>query len=248
MPVEAPTPRRPLPTPPTTRYPASYGPSSTIRPPSSAQVGSNAPGQAYGAGAEGPPTSSHWIPYQSPTVARGSTFFVGSGTQRLLPLGVEPRTKRPPLPPIPTMATPASPPVFTPSTTYSPPLSPKALPAGARALPPTPALPRATQTKVPIGTSSSIMVHSGFWNILAATGSRFYSVAPAFPATLGEEGGDRLDSGYLNLGGGVANGSAGRQPTPMAQRRGITSPTLVGEVTRKKRVSIDMIGRPGGFT
>lgn len=248
MPVEAPTPRRPLPIPPTTRYPASYGPSSTIRPPMSGQMSSNAPGQLYGAGAEGPPTSTHWIPYQSPTVARGSTFFVGSGTQRLPELEANTRKQRPPLPPIPTASTPALPPVFTPSTTYSPPLSPKALPAGARALPSTPALPRPTQTKVPIATSSGIMVHSGFWNILAATGSRFYSAAPAFPATLGEEGGDQLDSGYLNLGGGVANGTAGRQLAPMSQRRGITSPALVSEVTRKKRVSIDMIGRPGGFT
>lgn len=241
--------RPPLPTPPPLPnrlpYPNSYGPSSTIKP--QKPVGSQSPPQnAHAAfpypNASGPPPN-EWIPYASPTIGRGSTFFVGgSGTQLYAP-------KRPPLPtpppqksPSPTANAPLPP--FTSRTAYSPPHSPQRLPPGAMPSRSPPQQTTAT-TKVPLSTTSSIMVHSGFWNILSATGSRFYGAAPAFPATLGEED---FDGEYLGLGDGQqGGGQQGGRAALATDRRGVTSPALAGEVARKKRISIDMIGRPGNF-
>lgn len=233
--------RPPLPTPPSANrlpYPNSYGPSSTFKP----QKPVSSPQNAHAAfpypsltSGPPPPPPHDYIPYASPTIERGSTFFVGgSGTQLYAP-------KRPPLPIPPSPNSSPSPPAppFTSSTAYSPPSSPQRLPPGAMPSrsppPPTPAT-----TKVPLSTSSSIMVHSGFWNILSATGSRFYSAVPALPATLGE---DDVDGGYL----GLAEGQQGGRTVLARERRGVTSPALAGEVTRKKRISVDMIGRPGNF-
>ena len=122
-----------------------------------------------------------WIPY-SPPQSRGSTFFVptGSGSQRLgnptprsplanstfrpqsILLPSSPVTQDPfPLPPVPSPH----------NITYAPAPSPSRLPPGAR-----PSPPLASQTKLPLAQSSSIMLHSGFWDLLSAAtarGSRF---------------------------------------------------------------------------
>ncbi|GAA5903993.1 hypothetical protein JCM6882_003795 [Rhodosporidiobolus microsporus] len=195
------------------------------------------------------------IPYASPP--RGSTFFVsGSGTQRLGGSGRA--TTRPPLP-IPPMTTPNGPPLrpaqlppsFTPRTSYSPPTRPGAFPAGAQPLPLpgqpsviTSSHPPAT-TKVPLATSSTILLHAGFWDLLAATGSKFYSPSK------------------LQARVGVANGA----PTPwtpasgdsdpfareMGAQMGVTTPVVANAAVaaagakKKKRISVDMVGRPQQF-
>ncbi|KAK4702158.1 hypothetical protein P7C70_g4069, partial [Phenoliferia sp. Uapishka_3] len=254
---------RPLPTPPTTSnarlpYPNSYGPSSTIKPQKP-----NAH-EAYQYGVQG----TDWVPYNAPS-GRGSTFFVsGSGTQRLG--GGEPGVggggKRKPLPiplsrpstvPVPSpipigQPTKSKPPKFTPQTAYSPPSSPQRLPPGA--MPPSrrpiqpssppPASPRAYQTKMPIGTGSSVMVHSGFWQILAATGSRFVGQTPSFPPGFD----DGLPAGGSGAGGALEMFSQRERMVggEMGARRGATAPEIGGK--GRKRLSVDMIGRPGGFT
>ncbi|KAM0752692.1 kinase-like protein [Meredithblackwellia eburnea MCA 4105] len=153
-------------------------------------------------------------------------------------------------------------PQFTPSQqAASPSTSPQRLPPGAR--PPYTALAHQNQsipnreqpiqTKMPLSTTSSVMVHSGFWQILAATGSRFLGVAPAFPNDLDglpmggvSEGLEMFDSKDKNAAGPPS-------PSPLSQgmqgRRGVTAPTMMGVEGRpsRKRVSIDMVGKPGNF-
>lgn len=249
--------RPPLPTPPaaTPRVPHTYGPSSTIlRTPASPNAHDAYPYQSP-AVIPTTPQPELWIPY-APAQTRGSTFFVrGSGTQaREAPQQSRPRITTAARPPLPTPQA-QKPLPFTSSTSFSPPTSPRALPAGAspshaapaiapqklparRVPPPSHSPPVANSTattKVPLASYSSILVHSGFWNILAATGSRFYGAPPGRVE-------DTFDQGYLGLNAGAAKGPIGDS------RRAVTSPVVCGnEAVRKKRVAVGMIGRPTGF-
>lgn len=213
---------------------------------------------------------SNWHPYATPTTARGSFFVSGSGTQRLassnavntnVNSSIRPRLQREPLP-LPTndaRSANSQPPQFTDQTSYSPPRFPQAFPPGAMPLPnnqrprriqnqyqhpgapsPPPGLP----TKVPLATSSSIMVHSGFWQILQATGSRFVSgVAPAFVG--GEVG--FSDSSYGASGYGAHLPMPGGLGRP-AVKGSMGQSTGEGGSKKGRRISVDMISNPVSFT
>jgi len=97
--------------------------------------------------------------------------------------------------------------------------------------------PAARLTHLPVSHSSNILVHSGFWQLLSTTGSRFLATAvPAFPDELAsagdayaeEEG--RVDYRAKTAGPGVGG-----------------KDFRVGGGGRDK-VRKGMIGRPGGFT
>ena len=247
--------RPPLPTPPggVPRVPHTYGPSSTIlRAPASPNAHEAYPYQ-QAATPTAPPQPELWIPY-APAQTRGSTFFVrGSGTQSPTAQAARQRVSTATRPPLPTPKV-QKPLPFTSSTSFAPPTSPRALPAGAspshasqptsppklpprRIAPPShgPPVANSATTKVPLASYSSILVHSGFWNILAATGSRFYGAPPGRVE-------DTFDQGYLGLNAGASKGPIGDT------RRAVTSPVVSGnEAVRKKRVGVGMIGRPTGF-
>lgn len=113
---------------------------------------------------------------------------------------------------------------------------------GPRPQPPSkiiaPPSPVATPTRLPFIQSSSILVHSGFWNILAATGSRFYGMTGGniLPQPVVDDREDVFDEGYLGL-------------KAAESRRAVTNPTSINAAVavQKKRVSIDQIGRPREF-
>ena len=196
-------------------------------------------------GGRAPPDPFDWSLSQQQHDApdsRGGTFFVsGSGTQRL---GAAPA--RPGLAfaqDAPTFARheqqPQQLPTFNDNTSYSPPRTPQQLPPGARPLPtppqrqaPKPSSPSPPSTRIPLATSSSILLHSGFWQILSASGSRFLTsapspavVAPQFPPGFGED----LERPYLPSP--VRQGPAGKQ----------------SNLKKNKRISVDMVGSPRGF-
>lgn len=172
-------------------------------------------------------------------------------------------------------------PQFTETTSYSPPTSLGAFPPGARpgygatlrrfpnddqattrARAPfgdavnSPPAGTAT-TKVPLGGSSSILLHAGFWDLLSATGSRFLSPvgaatgAPPFPANLGET--DSFDRGYLGLKPGNGEMASRRVVTGVqgglggVQSAAATAASKQGALKKKKRVSVDMVGKPKEF-
>ncbi|GAA6028372.1 hypothetical protein JCM8097_006999 [Rhodosporidiobolus ruineniae] len=232
--------RPPLPTPPAS-------PPTVRAQPAAQPISLTAHEQLYGA-----PTPSH-IAY-SPRPPRGSTFFVsGSGTQRLASPAAAPASRRPPLP-VPPMQGPPPPAQasFSPTSSYAPPTSPGQLPPGARPLP-LPGQPSAfastsptaatATTKVPLATSSSVLLHAGFYDILAAAGSRLYSPSKLRPAVVNgpatpwsPEGGSGSGSDPFaremgGFGGMAAPGGAG----------------VVAAAKRKKRISVDMVGRPQEF-
>lgn len=233
LPVPPQKPRPPLPRPPLPPPPqrATYGPSSSFLPRSD-------PEPLLPSRAIAPDT---WIPYVQPTVGRGSTFFVGGsgtlGARRdarplVLPPGYGGAAMGPARPSGPNFAAVADAPPPSPVTGWMPggmrtpssprPLNPISERASSRAHGPTsPSLPTVT-TKVPLASSSSILVHSGFWNILAATGSRFYGSPLAL-----------VDNDVDPVAGGA--------------RRAVTSPILGSEAVRKKRISVNMISKPAGF-
>lgn len=99
-------------------------------------------------------------------------------------------------------------------------------------------------TRLPLA-NSSIMIHSGFWNILSATGSRFLGAAPAFTSPLGGEGGyDDIRGVRTSMGPENPLNTVGEGP-----RRGATTPTVSGgDISRKKRISVDQISKPTDFT
>ncbi|GAA5867355.1 hypothetical protein JCM1840_002105 [Sporobolomyces johnsonii] len=189
-----------------------------------------------------------WIPYVSAGPRRGSTYFVsGSGTQRLgsgtargrMPLPIIPDTLRGNGPPFSAQAPP-----FDRTLSYAPAAAPGPLPPGARSPPASPPLAFqqpatfASQptTKVPLSGSSSILLHAGFWDLLAATGPGLY------------------DNSRI---GGVANGAAmsfspqaatatgGRESDPLAREMAARMAEREGK--KKKRISIDMVGQPQKF-
>ncbi|GAA5895234.1 hypothetical protein JCM8208_005943 [Rhodotorula glutinis] len=156
----------------------------------------------------------------SPTAPpRGSTFFVGRTTaQRPLPrVGGGLRGPRP-LPTTPARSTVA---------VSSDPLAPA--PAPRPYAPSSPAVPTST---IPLPSSSGILVHGGFWDLLAATGSRFYSPS-------------RLEMAVAN-GAGTPSTPAVLGQDPFAREMGAAAgPTRTAR--QKKRVSVDMISRPRDF-
>lgn len=92
-------------------------------------------------------------------------------------------------------------------------------------------------THLPMSHSSNILVHSGFWQLLSTTGSRFMSTAvPAFPEELGAGGDPYAEAeGRVEYGtGGRVGGGGGRD-------------FKVGG-GGKDKVRKGLIGRPGGFT
>ncbi|BGP55589.1 hypothetical protein JCM8202v2_003194 [Rhodotorula sphaerocarpa] len=92
-----------------------------------------------------------------------------------------------------------------------------------------PATPTAATTILPLAQSSRILVHSGFWNLLASTGSRFLGPAGASATARPTESGDQTPplTPVFDKSGGIAGNQAAR-PQP-------------------KRFSVDMIGRPQSF-
>ncbi|SGY23478.1 BQ5605_C019g08943 [Microbotryum silenes-dioicae] len=208
--------------------------------------------------------------FSSGTIDDGarSTFFVGqqlaqgstSLAHRALPN--IPRTQRnnaPPLPSIPTVrgcavTLPPSPP--PPSTI---PVRPEvSATANARVTKPplkdeTTVLHRAYESplsitrtsNIPLAASSSILVHSGFWDLLAATGSRLYNplsriVGPGLTLAPSAFGGGSIQEwdqgGYRRL-----NYQA---PLPPEMQRGPNG----GGLRKVKGVHKGLIGRPEGFT
>lgn len=97
----------------------------------------------------------------------------------------------------------------------------------------------ASATRLPLAQSSAILVHSGFWNILAATGSRFYSAAIPGVESGSSKLGDVVDRGYLGLKGNADT---------VVERRAVTSPGLgPSALIQRKDISVGMIGQPTQF-
>ncbi|GAA5833459.1 hypothetical protein JCM9279_001531 [Rhodotorula babjevae] len=91
---------------------------------------------------------------------------------------------------------------------------------------------------VPLPSSSGILVHGGFWDLLAATGSRFYSPS-------------RLEMGVVN-GVGTPSTPTAAAPDPFAREMAAAASTAraagpVRMTRQKKRVSVDMISQPRDF-
>ncbi|BGP16554.1 hypothetical protein JCM10213v2_004556 [Rhodosporidiobolus nylandii] len=235
--------RSPLPTPPASPP--------VQRVPGAAGAASNSPMQPLNAhqalygqlGASSPPL--HPIPYAAP--ARGSTFFVsGSGTQRLGSGTARAGARQPlPTPPMTANAPSSSPaqasPTFDPQTSYAPPSSPGALPPGAQPLPlpgqpsvlrsPLSTSPPPATTKVPLATSSSILLHAGFYDLLAATGSRFRTL-----------GGVGVANGPLATPSTAWSGGSGSGGVdPFARAAGAAAAV---EKKKNRRISKDIIGAP----
>ncbi|GAA5975738.1 hypothetical protein JCM11641_005855 [Rhodosporidiobolus odoratus] len=247
--------RPPLPTPPTSprvqRVPGALPPPSSPRilPPM------NAHQALYGQSPSSPPYPFS-IPYAQPT--RGSTFFVsGSGTQRLTG---STRTRQPlPMPPMTVGATDGPPnsaqaflPTFLPRASYAPPATAGPLPPGAQPLP-LPGQPSAfaqtsqtspppPATKVPLAASATILVHSGFWDLLAATGSRFNGAQSRFRAA-------GVANGPLPTPSSPLSGSGESDPFARLAVAGGAGATVgaTQQAKKKKRISVDMIGRPKEF-
>ncbi|BGP24983.1 serine/threonine protein kinase Cbk1 [Rhodotorula toruloides] len=149
-----------------------------------------------------------WIPYSPPL--RGSTFFIGGN--RIVKIGGASRQggnqdarQRPPLP--------------------QPPIASRQIP---RFPPPAPLSATnnesRTSTTMPVAQSSSILVHLGFWDLLAATGSRFYS--------------QNLRTTVANDVGVPASSPDLRAVEAVEQRQGLK---------QKKRLAVDMVGVPQNF-
>ncbi|GAA6050332.1 hypothetical protein JCM3770_002967 [Rhodotorula araucariae] len=192
------------------------------------------------------PDAAFFVPYATPP--RGSTFFVsGSGTARLGG-AARPALRGPrPLPSPPTRTRAQASPLTRHVTTPSPPVHHVPIPAPSSLRPgalPDP-LPWASApiSKVPLPSSSGILVHSGFWDLLAATGSRFYSPS-------------RLRMGVANgAPKPFSPGTPGSGSDPFAREMG-AAPQLAGDAgaraavraaKQKKRIIVDMIGRPKDF-
>ena len=163
------------------------------------------------------------ISYTAPP--RGSTFFVGrtAAQSRLPQVGGALRGPRP-LPTTPARSTVA---------VSSDPLAPSPSPR-----PYAPSAPAIPTSIIPLPSSSGILVHGGFWDLLAATGSRFYSPS-------------RLEMGVVN-GGTSPSAAAGAAPNPFAREMAAeVAARRAGPagraVRQKKRVSVDMISRPRDF-
>lgn len=231
-------------------------------------------GAASGGGAQ---AEADWLasPQAGAAGAWGETYFVpvGSGTQRLGGATSRPAlggmlagdARSPPTSP----RFEAQQPQFTERTSYSPPSAPQQLPPGAR--PPLPSPPMLAQnsssspssqqpfnqpsspaqqarskagqatTKVPLPTSSSILLHDGFWQLLSATGSRFLAAAPSPPAVVAP-----------TFPPGFGSEPSSLLPYQQQERRAQTAPAAPGlrgqqALKKKKRVSVDMVGKPKGF-
>lgn len=95
-------------------------------------------------------------------------------------------------------------------------------------------------TRIPLATSSSILLHNGFWDLLSATRSRFLAPEPPLTSTA-------RASGQLTppgLGRTVANDGALLSNTAAMHISGGGKKGAIDELKKVKRVSVDMIGRP----
>ncbi|GAA6063330.1 hypothetical protein JCM10212_003916 [Sporobolomyces blumeae] len=113
-----------------------------------------------------------------------------------------------------------------------------------------------TSTKVPIGQSSSIMLHSGFWDLLSATGSRFYSPSRITQRALGARERAKGLVETERVGRGIA--SAPRNPKAPVEGgkplvgvgvggTGLGSNDAETGMRKPKRISVDMVGHPKAF-
>lgn len=255
MDAQPPPTRKPLPAPPSSAFPPSGSPNLPSPTATAYEALYGDMHQCPPSAALGSPPPVEWRSTSMRGGPGGGTFFVsGSGTQRMTSSRPSPPRTRPPLPGRPSFgqsrgmgAAPA--PHFTVATSYSPPLESSGyLPPGAGSQPPLcesqpqqePACPTAgtvSTTKVPLATSSSILLHNGFWELLSTTGSRFLAplttnVAPSMFAD------DTARANELGVGqawnNGIDSSGVARADAPSeAIRR-----------TGKKRVSVGMISRP----
>lgn len=106
-------------------------------------------------------------------------------------------------------------------------------------------------TKMPLGNASNIMVHAGFWNILSAaasaTGSRigssFFPPGQSSPAS--SPYGDKGASRGTTMPVTTTTATQQQQPRASPPLRG--PPHASNNGFKKKRISVDMIGRPAQF-
>ncbi|GAA5984287.1 hypothetical protein JCM10908_006125 [Rhodotorula pacifica] len=155
------------------------------------------------------------IPYSPPI--RGSTFFM-SGTRAQYPTA--------PLPPNSMQTAPTLPSwLCNKPTVPMRPLPPALTTAGTSphvpsALPTTTEHVTRTEPKVAFAHSSTILAHSGFWQLLATTGSRFLTPSP--PA-------------------------AGGEPVLPATVPVTQATQVPGGNRRRNKLAVDMVGRPTDF-
>ncbi|GAA5894309.1 serine/threonine-protein kinase [Sporobolomyces salmoneus] len=222
-----------------------------------------------GSNAPTPPT---WIDYSPPRgggfaspasrPAGGSTFFFPTGSQLVsnsppatphavtrealpdLPfprsiLLSSPATQGPPLPFSSSSTSPSnrSPP-SAPALSYAPDLPRPTLPPSMR-----------TTTKVPLAQSSSpLIAHSGFWDILSGTGSRFYSPSKINTRVQGAKEEQRIKGRTERIGKGIASRPVGSKEPIQGGISFATKGEEEGKREReKRRVSKDLIGEPRAF-
>ncbi|GAA5940938.1 serine/threonine-protein kinase [Sporobolomyces koalae] len=166
----------------------------------------------------------------SPRPRTNSTFFVPTGSQ----------SPSVPLPDLP----------FPRSILLSSPTRPSPVHEPLASSPPAVSFqPPTFSSRVPLPQSSSILLHGGFWDLLSATGSRFYS--PSKIATRQQQAEDdaKMKVKTERIGKGIAS-----KPTDPRQAieggnvhgtPGIAQDT--GSTRQKRRVSKDMVGQPRAF-
>lgn len=214
-----------------------------------------------------PPLEPAWIEYSPPPPLQflgggGSTFFVPTGSgSRFVSNPSSPMTPTLPDLPFPRSILLSSP---TYQTSHVPP-SPLSSTSPSQPQPPTPqtltyapVLPRPnlppsmqTTTKVPLAQSSSILAHSGFWDLLSATGSRFYSPSKIETRVKGAREEQKHKVRTERIGKGIASKPVGsKEPVEggvgiYAARGGEEDERKVAK--EKRRVSKDLIGEPRAF-
>jgi hypothetical protein len=109
-----------------------------------------------------------------------------------------------------------------------------------------------TSTKVPLAQSSSILAHSGFWDLLSATGSRFYSPSKINTRVQGANEEKKLKVKTERIGKGIASKPLGAKEGVMGGGGGGSREELEGlegkkSEKEKRRVSKDLIGAPRAF-
>ncbi|GAA5966684.1 hypothetical protein JCM21900_005654, partial [Sporobolomyces salmonicolor] len=112
--------------------------------------------------------------------------------------------------------------------------SPPASPPLASQQPAT--FPSQPTTKVPISASSSILLHAGFWDLLAVAGPRLYDNSRMGGAAKGA-------ASPFTPQAATAAGRRANDPFAM----GMAAPMAGREGKKKKRISIDMVGQPQNF-
>ncbi|GAA5967217.1 hypothetical protein JCM3765_001740 [Sporobolomyces pararoseus] len=209
-------------------------------------------------------TSPTWIDYSPPPglgtrLGGGSTFFFPTGSGSRLASNSPPTTPQQALPDLPFPRS-----ILLPSPSHKPPQQlPLSSPQPSRPRPaptsltyapdlPRPTLPPSMQTttKVPLAQSSSILAHSGFWDLLSATGSRFYSPSKINTRVQGAREDAKMKVKTERIGKGIASKPVGsKEPIQggilLSTHEGDTSGRRVEK--EKRRISKDLIGEPRAF-